>query len=170
MLKRLLQFPRLSFLRSHTGFTLTDVVIGIAILTLILATVTPVLVALTNYRFQWNEQRVAENLARNHMEYVKVRPYIEATEDNPSPVYVLGNETVLVKPNPSWEVNVEAYPVRFTTIGGETDYDLITEDELAAGETDQGIQEIYVAVYHVDKRILETTDYKVDRLEIWRGL
>ena len=167
MLKRLKGSPRSNFLRSRVGFTLMEVVIAVAILALILAAVTPVLVLITNYRFHWNEQRVAENLARNHIEYVKVRPYIEANATDPNPVYVFGNEPALAKPNASWDIYVTAVPVLLVTDAtGNTTREVIDFDPL--GEVDQGIQEIQVAVYHVDKLILETTDYKVDRPEIWR--
>lgn len=167
MMKRSRTSPGLNLLRSRIGFTLTEVVIAVAVLALILAAVTPVLASITNYRFRWNEQRVAENLARNHIEYVKVKPYIEANSTVPNPVYVSGNETALVKPNPSWDIIVKAVPVQLITDGtGSTTREVI--DFIPSGEVDQGIQEIQVTVYHVDQKILETTDYKVDRPEIWR--
>ena len=117
LLKRFGKYPGIRLFRLPGGFALTEVVIAIAVLALIIATVTPVLVLITHYRFSWNEQRVAENLARNHIEYIKVQPYVPG----PSPSY---------RPPPtpsgldgSWDVTVEAVPVILRTdpTGNETE-------------------------------------------------
>jgi len=145
MLKRSGQVCRKAFFRRSSGATLIEVVIAVVILALITASVPPVLLLITKSQFSWSEQRIAENLTRNQIEYIKVTPYIPG-----EPQY-----EVVPVPNGSYEVDVIAQPI-----------DPVNREPLPPGE-DEGIQEITVSIYHVDRLVLETRNYKVDRLGIW---
>ena len=154
-LKRLGRLPgRVSRVRPR-GFTLVEVVVAIVVLSLIVISIPTAFLVVTDYRFRWDEQRVAESLARNHLEYVKVLPYQpgewEDSGDLQVPQYDMGNLTSL-RPNESWEVEVDALPIDGTT-----------RLPLCCDEEDQGIQEITVTVRHVDKTVLEVTGYKTQR-------
>jgi len=154
-------------LRSRAcGFTLTEVVIAVVILALIAASVPPVLLLLTRFQYSWNEQRVAESLTRNHLEYVKVVPYIAGNTTNPNPDYMGGNATEQMPPvpNDNWEVIVIATPIVLDEQG-----ESVPVDFGEPGAEDPGVQQISVVVEHVDRVILEGVAYKVDRQEIWRG-
>jgi len=142
-------------------------VIAVVILALIAASVPPVLLLLTRFQYSWNEQRVAESLTRNHLEYVKVVPYIEGNSTNPNPEYMGGNATEQMPPvpNDNWEVIVIATPIVLNQETGESE----PVDFGEPGAEDLGLQEISVVVEHVDRVILEGVAYKVDRQEIWRG-
>jgi hypothetical protein len=147
------------------GVALTEVVIAVVVLALIAASVPPVLVLLARFQYSWNEQRVAESLTRNHLEYVKVVPYVAGNSTNPSPDYMGGNATEQMPPvpNDNWEVIVVATPIVLNPDGTSHPVDF------GLGEQDTGLQEISVQVEHVDRVILEGVAYKVDRQQVWRG-
>jgi hypothetical protein len=147
------------------GVALTEVVIAVVVLALIAASVPPVLVLLARFQYSWNEQRVAESLTRNHLEYVKVVPYIAGNTTNPNPEYMGGNATEQMPPvpNDNWQVTVVATPIVLNPDGTSRPVDF------GLGEEDTGLQQITVEIEHVDRVILEGVAYKVDRQEIWRG-
>jgi prepilin-type N-terminal cleavage/methylation domain-containing protein len=138
-------------LRSTVGFTLIEVVIAIAVLAFMTASVPRALIMVTNNQFRWNEQRTAENLTRNQIEYVKVTQYIAGNITNPLPQYNL-----VPKPSDNWSLQVVAQPI-----------DPVTYGNLTTGQ-DKGLQRITVSVYHVNKLILQTVDNKGNGTEIWR--
>lgn len=135
--------------RRLPGAALVEVVVAVLVLGLILVYVPPVLGLIVHSQFSWSEQRVAESLSRNQMEYVKVARYIPGNATDPLPEYA-----TVPAPDGSYEIDVTAQPV-----------DPDTKDPLVAGD-DEGMQEITVQVYHGDLLVLETVNYKVDRLDV----
>ena len=121
---------RRSLLRSRRGATFVEVLIAIVVLGLIMASIPPVLLLITHSQFTWNEQRVAESISRNQVEYMKALPFQE-------------DGSYGLVPHPStFEISLSAQPV---------------EDRL---------QEITIEISHVDKVVLTTLTYKVDRLAL----
>lgn len=151
MLKRLARSIRRFLVQNSSGLGLIEIVISVALLGVITASIPPALILITNNQSRWNEQRTAENLARNEIEYIKVTSYIAGNSTNPQPLYGL-----VTKPPDQWLVQVLAQPI-----------DPLTMLPLPSGQ-DQGIQKITVTISHVNKSILTTSDYKVNRVEIWR--
>ena len=136
--------------RSSRGTTLVEVVIAVVILGLITSSVPPVLIMLNNQQFKWNEQTIAESLVRTQIEYIKGSPYIYGNTTVPNPVYA----TVPV-PSDGYRINVIAQPIHI-------DSGTQVHSPLPSGQ-DEGIQEITVQVYHVNKLVLSVKAYKVDR-------
>ena len=146
MLKRMGRVCRKALLGSSRGATLVEVVIAVVVLGLITASVAPVLVLITKSQFSWSEQRIAESLTRNQVEYVKVAAYIPGNETLPQYAEVPRPDT--------YDIVIVAQPI-----------DPVTKLPLASGQ-DEGIQEITVSIYHVDRLVLQTKNYKVDRLDV----
>jgi type II secretory pathway pseudopilin PulG len=136
--------------RSSRGATLVEVVIAVVVLGLITSSVPPVLILLNNQQFKWNEQTVAESLVRTQIEYLKGSPYIYGNATVPNPVY----EKVSY-PTDGYSINVIAQPIHI-------DSGTQVHSPLPSGQ-DEGIQEITVQVYHVEKLVLSVKAYKVDR-------
>ena len=151
-MKRMGRVCRKALLGSSRGATLVEVVIAVVVLGLITASVAPVLVLITKSQFSWSEQRVAESLTRNQMEYVKVAAYIPGNETSPQYAEV-------PVPDDSYDIVVVAQP-----IDPETKAELPLESE--PDVYDKGVQEITVSIYHVDRLVLQTRNYKVDRLDV----
>ncbi len=155
MLKRIGRCLRKKLLRSSSGAALTEVVVAIIVLALIVGSVPPVLRLITKSQFSWQEQRVAESLSRNQMEYIKVAMYEDGNVAYPLlPEYAeidLSDEAL-----ETYEIDIIAQPI-----------DPITYEPITSGpDWDLGFQEITVSIYHVDRLILRTTNYKVDRLDV----
>jgi hypothetical protein len=148
------------------GVALTEVVIAVVVLALIVASIPPVLVLLTKFQYAWSEQRIAESITRNHLEYAKVEPYVAGNLTVPNPDYLGANATQEIPPMPNdnWEVQLAAVPIHVDPDTGER-----RPVDFAGAEQDEGIQEITVTVTHVDRQVLQGVAYKVDRQEIWRG-
>ena len=149
MCKRICKAVFTTLYRSSSGVALTEVVIAIVVLAFILASVPAVLVFVVNSQYTWNEQRVAESLSRNQVEYIKVAQYIQGNATHPLPQYA-----EVPTPNPSYDVDVVAQPI-----------DASTKNALPEGQ-DEGMQEINIKIYHADKLVLQTTNYKIDRLGV----
>ncbi len=139
-------FRRSALFRSARGVTLLEVLIAVVVLALISASVPTALLAITNNQYRWNEQRTAESLTRNVIEYIKVTDYVEGASS-----YDVSN---LPLPSDMWEITADAQPI-----------DPATGDPVTV---DQRVQEITITVNHVDRQVLVTKDYKVDRLEFWQ--
>lgn len=133
-----------------TGTTFVEVVIAIIVLGLITAAIAPTLMMINKAEFRRGEQKIAESLTRNQLEYIKSVPYIYGNDTDPYPEY-----TEVPAPDDSYEIDLFVYPITIDPVTQEHDY-------LPPGE-DEGIQEITVQIYHVDKMVLEVRDYKVDR-------
>ncbi len=138
MRRRLLHFRSRGASRPSRGFTLLEVVIGVAVLGLILASIPPVLLMITHAQYSWNEQRIAESLVRNQVEYLKVTDYDSGIEPEYPSILKLQPDLA----DGTYRIDVEA-----SSIDG-----------------DNHLQEIIIEVYHVDDLVLETKTYKVDRL------
>lgn len=136
--------------RRALGATLIEVTIAVVVLALLVASVPPVLLAIAKAQYSWSEQRTAESLARNTVEFVKATPYIYGNETKWCPDY----EPPDYVPNSTWHIEIDAQPVT------------IDNHEPLNGD-DEGMQEVTVTIQHVDEDILETTTYKVDRLELF---
>ena len=128
---------------------MTEVVVAIIVLALILASVPPVLLLIMHSQFSWTEQRVAESMTRNQIEYIKAAEYIPGNITHPQPAY-----TPVPKPDETYEIIITAQPI-----------DPVTKEPLTDGE-DESVQEITIKIYHVDKLVLRTVNYKIDRLGI----
>jgi prepilin-type N-terminal cleavage/methylation domain-containing protein len=150
MLKRMARVCPFIFLRSRKGSTLLEVLIAVAVLGLITASIFPVFIMLNKSEFKWTQQTVSESLIRTQVEYLKGCPYIYGNATAPAPPYA-----TVVPPDPSYEIEVVAQPIHIDTSTQEHTY-------LPSGE-DEGIQEIQVIIYHVDKLVISSTSYKVDR-------
>jgi type II secretory pathway component PulJ len=161
MLKRIARIHRGALFRSEKGVNLLEVVIAVALLALITASVPTALLAITNNHYRWNEQRVAENLTRNLVEYIKVHKYIPGNSTNPQPEYLTYEQLQALRPNGSWEIFVTAQPIDSVTRAS-------CNGTNCNGSWDDGIQEITIITKHVDRWVLETHNYKVDRVEIWQ--
>ena len=149
MLKHVSQGWLKELARNYRGVALTEVSVAIVVLALILAAIPPVLVLILHSQFSWNEQRVAESLTRNQIEYIKAVQYIPGNATHPQPEYA-----TVPKPNETYDIVIVAQPI-----------DPSTKAPLPDGQ-DEDIQEIIIRIYHDDRLILQTTSYKVDRLGI----
>jgi hypothetical protein len=136
--------------RGALGATLIEVTIAVVVLALLVASVPPVLLAIAKAQYSWSEQRTAESLARNTVEFVKATPYIYGNETKWCPDY----DPPDYVPSETWDIKIVAQPVNIDT------------HEPIYGD-DEGMQEVTVTIQHVDEDILETTTYKVDRLELF---
>lgn len=141
---------RRHIIRDAQGVTYVEVLISIIVLGLITASVIPALLVINKTEFTRNEQRVAESLTRNQLEYIKSTPYIYGNATDPYPDY-----TEVPVPDATYDIELSVQPVTINTETQEHEY-------LPAGQ-DEGIQEITVQIYHVEKKVLETKNYKVDR-------
>ena len=159
------QIFRKSIRRSSRGATLVEVVIAIVVLSLITASVPPVLIMLNNSQFRWNEQTVAESLVRTQIEYIKGSPYIYGNATVPNPVY-----TTVPVPSDGYRIDVITRPV--VILPAPTPSPMPSPaptpihqyvDFIQPGAKDLGMQEITVEVYHLDKLVLSVKSYKVDR-------
>ena len=154
MLKRFRWFLGRGLLRNKRGFTLIEVVIAIAVLGIVVASVPAAVMAIHNAQFKQNELRISERMARAQFEYIKSQEYIPGNTTAP------GLPKYLEIPSPevgSYFIKVTAYP-----IDPETYERLITNPE-----DDQGLQEIEVIVFGIHGEsaapLYETSDYKVHR-------
>ncbi|MEE9491676.1 MAG: hypothetical protein V3V80_05175 [Dehalococcoidia bacterium] len=146
MLKRIGRICPKALFGGTKGAALIEVVIAVVVLGLITASIAPVLLLITKSQFSWSEQRVADSLTRNQMEYIKVATYIPGNETLPQYAEV-------PTPDDTYDIDIVAQPV-----------DPATREPLVAD--DQGIQEITISIYHADKLVLQTKNYKVDRLDV----
>ena len=129
MLKRIRwRWPK-ALLRGSRGVALTEVVVAVIVLALILAAVPPVLVLILHSQHSWTEQRVAESLTRNQIEYIKAAEYVAANETQPS-------YTAVPTPDGTYDVIIIAQPI-----------DPATKDDLPEGD-DYGVQKITILIKH----------------------
>ena len=133
------------------GATLIEVTVAVIVLALLVACVPPVLLAIAKAQYSWSEQRTAESLAKNTVEFVKATPYVYGNATNPCPDY----EPPDYVPSSAWDIEIAAQPV-----------DVDSHQPQPSGE-DEGMQEVTVTITHMDKEIVETTTYKVDRLDLF---
>jgi len=157
MLKRFGRSYLRKLRRSSRGQGLVEVVIALAILALITASVPSALLMITNYQFRWNERRTAENLTRNQIEYIMNSDYTTGG------CGIAGRPACTTVPVPTgyWEIMVVAQPIQLNP----STYPIITP--LPNGQ-DQGVQQVTVTIVHNEKDILTTKDFKGNRTEIWR--
>jgi prepilin-type N-terminal cleavage/methylation domain-containing protein len=137
-----------ALIRNAKGFTLIEVLIAVVILSLVGVSVPAAMVMVAEADFKWNEKIIAETITRNQMEYVKSAPY-----DDGGGTYPEYGEVPV--PDDTYEIEVVARPIHI--VPGTREH-----LELPEGE-DEGIQEITVRIHHVDRIVLETKNYKVDR-------
>ena len=152
MLKSIARVCPFIFLRGRKGSTLLEVMIAVAVLGLITASIFPVFIMLNKAEFKWTQQTVSESLIRTQVEYIKGCPYIYGNISAPNPTY-----DAVPPPDPSYKIDVVAQPIHIdtsTTPPGHWD--------LPAGQ-DEGIQKITIQIKHVGNLVTSVTNYKVDR-------
>jgi type II secretory pathway pseudopilin PulG len=157
MLKRALWLRRMK--QRQVGATLVEVMIAIIVLGLVVASIPAAVMAIHNAQYKQNEQRIAENLARYEIEYIK------------SQNYVPGNCTSIAEFNKAYLLGtpmrggyiaiVDYYPIN------PVDYTRYDRGNSTAYVKDDGIQEIVVTVFGPRGQQLgplyQTIDYKVLR-------
>lgn len=154
---------------SSRGATLVEVLIAIAVLGLITSSILPVLLMLNKAEFKWTEQTVSESLIRTQVEYLKGFPYIyrDGNVTEPWSPYrtVCGNETGMVCSESDYEIEVIAQPIRIDPSIIDPETGEIAHTPLLGLELgeDDGIQEIQISIYHVDRLVISAKNYKVDR-------
>jgi type II secretory pathway pseudopilin PulG len=164
MLKRVLWLRRMK--QRQVGATLLEVMIAIIVLGLVVASIPAAVMAIHNAQNKQNEQRIAENLARYEIEYIK------------SQNYVPGNCTTTAEFNQAYDLGT---PMRGGYIAIVDYYPINPEDYtrydrgnttnpqgfIPAYVQDDGIQEIVVTVFGPRGQQLgslyQTIDYKVLR-------
>jgi hypothetical protein len=130
------------------------VLIAVAVLGFMVASIPPAMMVVSNAQFRQYEHRIAQNLTRNQFEYIKAQDY------NPGiPPGKLTSQQYGRVPVPSAYLMQVAYswmdPSTHEPIGNETD---------------TGVQQVTITVFgwrgdpdNEYTRIMETTDYKIDR-------
>ena len=124
-----------------------EVVTALIVMGLLVASVPPSMIAIINYQTRQNEKRIAENIARNQIEYIKAQDYI------------WGNDTYpirydIIRPEINFGISVEAVPLSLSN-DPETgnpwpaDYWEPYTDEETGNVTifDEGVQEITVTAW-----------------------
>ncbi|UCG82711.1 MAG: hypothetical protein JSW38_11080 [Dehalococcoidia bacterium] len=151
MLKNIRRKWLKELVKSTSGIALTEVTVAVIVLALILAVVPPVLALVLHSQYSWTEQRVAESLTRNQIEYIKSAAYISGNDTYPE----LPGYTRVPKPDDTYTIDITAKPIH-----------PVTKDYLSDIRNDQGVQEITIQIYHGDVMVLRTVNYKIDRLGI----
>jgi hypothetical protein len=128
--------------------------VAITILDILTASFPPAIVFSTKAVYAQKEQTISENLSRNQIEFIKNTAYISG-EDGPwdgdgYPLY-----TIVPVPDDSYEIRVAARPIHI--VPETLDHEYLPQLQ------DEGIQEITVDIWHVDKVVLTTQAYKVRR-------
>ncbi len=144
-------------MRQQRGFSLTEVVISLAILGVVGASVMFALDASSHTILNAHEKTVAESLTRTVIEYVKLSPYDDAS--NP-PRYSLA-DVVDLDGDPYYG----EYGIGPVVVEDGVTY-LVTErlDTHADGtDDDDGVQKITVKISYQGKVALTTEAYKVNR-------
>lgn len=154
MLRIVRLIRRKTFHGSSRGATLVEVLIAIAILGLITSAIMPVLLMLNKAEFKWTEQTVAESLIRTQVEYIKGCSYIDRDGNLTDP---WSPYATVPPPDPSYEIEVVAQPIHIDTSTNPSGHTY-----LSLGD-DEGIQEIQINIYHVDRLVVSAKNYKVDR-------
>ena len=167
MLKRFRWFLGRGLLRSKKGFTLTEVVIAIAVLGFVVASIPAAMIVVSKMQARQDERRVAEYLTRSELEYIKSQCYIWGNVTGDCEYqrincmgYPICYDKVLFTEN--YYVDVVAIPIDKTT------YQPLPVLSGPSGPyvEDQGIQEIIISVYSSRNPgetvpVLVTRNYKV---------
>ncbi len=153
---------RRALLRDATGFTLTDVVIGIVVLTFVLASVPAAMITVHNMQARQDERSHAEYLTRSQLEYMKSQSYIwgNVTGDCVYKGYPPCYDKIEFAEN--YYLDVVAIPI------DDTSYQPLPVLSGPNGPyvNDEGIQEIIISVYSTRNPgnlapVLVTNNYKV---------
>jgi len=154
-------FLKRALFSNSMGATLVEVTIAVVVLGLITASVPPVLVMISSSQMRHYEHKIAEDLTRNQLEYIKSTAYKWGNETGIDPItgkHKPVRYEWVVPPDENYGIEVLAQPVDPDTLG-----------YLPLGE-DTGIQEITVTIYGYSRSpdddwrwILKTTDLKVAR-------
>ena len=139
---------------NERGSTFVEVLVALVVLGIVVASVPPAIILSTKAVFAQKEQTIAENLSRNQIEYVKNCPYISGV-DGPWDGDGYPDYDEVPVPDGSYKVTVRVRPLHVTP--GSMLHTYLPPFE------DEGIQEITVEIEHVDKLVLTTKCYKVER-------
>ena len=161
MLNRLVHHT-FRILRAHSiGASMIDVVIGTVVLGLMVASIPPVMVIISNQQFRHNEERVAENMTRSQFEFIKSQDYKWGNDYDlydPDTGHWKQVKYSQIEPPSNYGVKVQVFPI-----------DPETGQELAPGQ-DEGVQKIEVTIfgyrYYEEEEanwLLQTIEYKVAR-------
>ncbi len=122
--------------RNEKGFTLIEVLVALAIASLVVVAFLMAMSTAHKATFISNERTTAESLARSQMEYVKGVGYVDAAPSYPAAS--IPQEHI----DAGYSATITALPLQ---------------------NPDDGIQKITVVVAHQGSDVLTLEDYKVDR-------
>lgn len=144
-------------LRNQKGLTLIEVIIALAVLGMISASIFMALNVSLRTTASTNERTIAESLTRSELEYIKNCPY----DDSGNPSYAI---------DPNIDLTSDPYYGRYSITVIAKPIDPVTHDDLEIPpDDDLGIQKITVEVYHEspytheDRVVVTTTSFKVAR-------
>ena len=153
-------------MKNERGFSLVEVVIAIALMGIVGVAFLGGLSTASKAIFIADERATAESLARSQMEDVKNLDYTTAPY-NPGPPPILGEAiyqkiTGIPEGYTIWSVNRAG-----DIVNGDNDDKIIavpwdSQTNQPVPE-DAGLQRIKLVIYHLDKKLFELADYKVDR-------
>jgi len=156
-------------MKDEKGFSLIEVMIAILLLGIVAVAFLGALGTASKAIFIADERATAESLARSQMEYVKNLDYQTAPYD-PGPPPIPGEAVYL-----DAKISVPSgYEIRSVKRDGSEDTSkniiavpwdsqLNPPPEGRAVDMDAGLQRIKLVIYHLDKKLFELADYKVDR-------
>ena len=155
---------RKGFLRSSRGMSYVEVLIALTVMSIIVLLVPAVMLRSTQSTNAIKEKTVAESLTRTQIEYLKSRAYQKVVTQHDTLLYA--NDTVPT-PDASYVIEIDPVAVDPNPFDPPNDPNQPNQNYLKPLDLtlheDAGIQEIAVKVKHIDRRILTTTFYKVNR-------
>jgi prepilin-type N-terminal cleavage/methylation domain-containing protein len=132
--------------RGQKGFTFIEVIIGILIITIVVAAFLGAMGTAYNANYVAQVRTTAESIARAQLEYVKSQPY----DDFYDPFLPIDEGYDVL----SWDFN-----------DIEPEHSAVNDNEIATMPAPgiDGAQFIKVRITHHDNTILELTQYRVDK-------
>ncbi len=146
------------------GSTYVEIIVAITILGLIVAAVPPAIIFSTKAVFAQQEKTVSEMLARSQAEYLKYCKYDIANKSAQIPDYSWAN---MSGPDNSYYIEISASAIDPNQPLINEEYQLASETASLYGDEDEdydhGIQLVNVDIYHVERLVLSTKCFKVNR-------
>ena len=133
-----------SFRGTDKGLTLIEVLIALAILSIIAVTFLSGLATASEASFIADERSTAQSLAQSQIEYVKSQSYINYADPEPG-------DYGLVAAPANYSIEIMAVPI-----------DPNTGQPLPSGQ-DNGVQKITVTIRHQGQEVVTLEGYKVNR-------
>ena len=135
--------------KNEKGFTLIEVLVALAITSLIVVAFLMAINTAHKATFISNERTTAESLARSQMEDIKNEPYIDYS-DNPHGVYITTSTPT-------------GYSISFAVVPFDPGTGNPYNEAGGIFVKDDGIQKITVTVDHQGDDVLTLEGYKVNR-------